>query len=196
MTSPGGIGPLIGGAHVVSACEQTLQRWLPPTLADLNDAYGLQLPAPAEYRMVTTAEAVQMVTDAVVSVVSPGLVREPQRRSNGLWTASWSLVVAGYVRDTEYALTLRAASLYGVAIRTALMQHPSLGGLASALDWVAEDVLPVNAEDRSARTLAQATVEFTVTVDSVLDDRAAPSTATSSSGPLVTSTSVTVNPKE
>lgn len=197
MTVPDTIGPLIGTAQVVTAVEATLAAWLPATLLDVADRHALELAEPDRYLSVVTADSVRDVDRVTVAVASPGLAETgPRRSGNGYVQARYSVLVSVFVRADDYRQTLTTASAYAVAVRTALTQHPELDGLASDVAWNGEEVAPVAGDDRTTRTLALAVVEFVVTVPDVLYEYGEPSTRTELGGPTVTTTSVTLTPKE
>lgn len=167
------IGPLIGAHEVTKAAAATLTTWLPSVLDEVNQAKGLELADPSSFEQVPTADAVRQIDGTTVAIAAPGLIGEPHRSGRGEWSATWAVVVTVFTRQDDYASTLAAASAYGVAVRTALLQHPTLGGIASAVDWTAEEIAPVG-DPATARTLALCSLEFAVTVPEVLDDSAAP----------------------
>lgn len=177
------LGPVIGGAHVADAADATLRAHLPATVADVAAAHGLELAVPRDpqdYQLVTTADAVRAVDRVMVAVASPGLTAPPRRFGDGTYDARFSLVVSAFARAGDYAGTLRSAWAYAVAVRTVLLQNPTLGGLASGVEWLAEDVAPVGGDASTARTLALAVVEFDVLVPGVADENGEPSTTDTS----------------
>ena len=165
------IGPVIGPADVADAAEATLRLWLPSTLHELGHAKGIALPEPSDYRQVPTADAILAVEDVTLAVACPGVTGDPHKSGRGALSATYVLVVSAFVRGPDYRETSQLVSAYGVAIRTVLLQHPSLGDFASSTTWTAEDVAPVG-DSKSARTLQLAAEEFAVVVDGVTDARA------------------------
>lgn len=185
------LGPLLGPAQVAQAAEATLKAWLPATVAEVADAHALELFVPRDpedYRLVATADAVRAVDRVAVAVTSPGLTERPRRSGRGTYDARYALVVSTFVRAADYDVTLRTASAYAVAVRTALLQHPSLGGFASGVEWTGEDVVPVGGDASTTRTLALAVVELDVLVANVADETGAPLG-------VVTSTDVPLTPR-
>lgn len=197
------IGPLIGPADVAEAAEATLRLWLPSTLHELGEVKSLELREPSDYRQVPTADAILAVDDVTLAVACPGTTGEPRRNGRGVLSAPYVLVVTAFVRGSDYLQTSRLTSAYGVAIRTALLQHPNLGDLASSVEWTAEDLAPVG-DSTSARTLQLAAEEFLVTVDGVTDTRAGyltppaipqPAEPHDHDAPVIERAHVTLNPR-
>ena len=69
--------------------------------------------------------------------------------------------------DRKSAIPVRAqiAAAYAAAIRGCLLSHPTLGGVASRLDWAGEQQGDVDVDQ--ARTLAAVAVRFRVQLTDV-----------------------------
>ena len=94
-------------------------------------------------------------------IVAPGLLQEPERRGGNTiatWAVSVGCVVSGQDRENTFDL----AEMYAAAVRAAVVQNPSLGGFATATDWIGEryDDIP----NEMLRTLAAGSVQFAVQV--------------------------------
>jgi hypothetical protein len=167
------IGPLIGADEVCDAVEATLAVWFPSAVAEIAAAGGPALALPTSYDMPDAAalRAGNAVIPAVV-VSSPGLASAPVRDEEGAYRASWRVVVTAFARGNDYRDTARTVRGYALAIRTALVQHPSLGGFAAELTWDGEEYAAL--DSAAARTIGGAFVTFTVTVADVTDATAGP----------------------
>jgi hypothetical protein len=190
------IGPLIGADEVCGAVETALVRWLPSVLAEVNAAHGLALAMPVTYDMPDPAALRNGTADVPTVVVSsPGLIGPPVRDEEGLYRASWRIIVSAFARGVDYRDTARNVRGYALAVRTALLQHPSLDGFAAELTWDGEEYAAVDSS--AARTLGGAFVTFTVTVGDVTDATAGPNTPpdplVSAAEPTVTVTDLLVD---
>jgi hypothetical protein len=167
------IGPLVGADEICDAVESTLAAWFPSVAAEIAAGGGPVLAAPTSYDMPDAAalRAGNAEIPAVV-VSSPGLTAAPARDEEGLYRASWRIVVTAFARGADYRDTARTVRGYALAIRTILLQHPSLGGFASELTWDGEEYAAL--DSAAARTIGGAFVTFTVTVDDVTDATAGP----------------------
>lgn len=191
------IGPLAGADEVCAAVERTLTTWLPSVTAEIAAAGGPTLPVPTTYDM-PEARALSNGSAALPAVVvsSPGLVGAPERDEEGSYRASWRVIVTAFARGDDYRSTARAVRGYALAIRTALLQHPSLGRFAAELTWDGEEYAAL--DPAAARTIGGAFVTFTVTVDGVTDATAGPAVPPATApfitpaGPTVTSADLRV----
>lgn len=184
---------MIGAEDVTEAVRATLAAHLAAVLARLAVEGKPNLPPPAAVDTLPTFDAARLQTLPLVVVSVPGLSAgdaAPRRDGRGRVSATWSAVVTVAVRGEGYAATLRAAQTYATAVRGALLTHPTLGGLASGVAWVAEEydrLAPVD-----ARTIGAAFVQVDVTIPDVLAPRPV---ATDPAPPVVTTTAGTVTPR-
>lgn len=158
-------GPIIDKEAVEVAVRDHLVDWMPTYVAEMERQRGLNpgdLEAVREY--VCTSDFKKWPEEALptVAVICPGLDGEPSKDGSGDYTAPWQVGVAAIVAASDTALTRKAAGLYAAAIRGAILQHQSVSGLASGVDWVGEryDDIP----EESGRTLASGQVIFRVWV--------------------------------
>lgn len=167
------IGPLIGADEVCGAVETTLTTWLPSVLAEINAAHSTALTLPTTYDM-PDARSLQSGSAEIPAVVvsSAGVTGTPERDPDGMYRASWTVIVSAFARGDDYRNTAQNVRGYALAVRTCLLQHPSLGGFASEVVWTGEEYAALASE--SARTIGGAFVTFTVTVDDVIDATAGP----------------------
>ena len=166
MSADNIFGPIITGKMVRIAMMNHLKLWSPTYLAEVARAEG-QNPAtlPAFQSWVSALDLDEgkfeehLIPSCVI--VAPGLLTEPEKRG-GVYIARWAVsvgcVVAGKDRDSTFTL----AEMYTAAVRAAVVQNPSLGGFATATDWLGEryDDIP----NEMLRTLAAGSVQFSVEV--------------------------------
>jgi hypothetical protein len=175
------IGPLVGGIHAARAVRATLLRWLPSVLLEVQadwradtllDAAELSLPLPDVVGMPIGVAALNAVATPALAVASSGLAGKPVRDGRGRYSVPYGVTVRVLDRAGGYDATAMAVHAYSVAVRTALMQHRSLGGVATTLEWAGEDYAVIDTD--AARTLAGVDVGFIAHLPHVLDDRAGP----------------------
>jgi hypothetical protein len=185
------IGPLIGAEQVCGAVEQLMADWLPSITAEITEAGGPQLPLPTTYDM-PSAEALRAGNADLPAIVvsSPGLTGTPVRDGDGMYRATWRVVVTVFARGDGYRNTADIVRGYALAIRTAVVQHPGWGDLPSEVVWEGEEYAALDAA--AARTVGGAFVTFAVTVDDVTNAVAGPLTPPVPPNSLIT-TSVTAS---
>lgn len=168
-------GPIVTGADVEAAALATLQLWMTTYLAEIERQTGRSphaLPPIRSWEIID--DLARWPEDQVPAIVlaSPGLAGEPQKGGDGTYQATWHLIVAVIASGRDRGSSRSLAQAYGAAVRTLLLQQPSLGGFATAVEWIGEryDVLT----SEVARTLAGGRLEFTVDVDDVVSIAGAP----------------------
>lgn len=157
-------GSIVTGRAVRQAMRTHLQSWFPTYIAELARIEGKDPASMPLFRSWVSAldlpegkyEEHQMPSCVIVA---PGLLREPERRGGDViatWAVSVGCVVSGQDRENTFDL----AEMYAAAVRAAVVQHPSLGGFATATDWLGEryDDIP----NDMLRTLAAGSVQFAV----------------------------------
>lgn len=184
-------GPVIAGVRVVTADDvcQAVENVLTEHLPGWAAAAGLgQL---RTWQQLPTPQAITSAALPVGAITSPGLTGPPTKRRD-TYEATWRVAVAIYDRGTDHSDTQSRARRWAALIRTVLVQHPRLGGLALRLAWVGEDyaLLP---DQSSARTLAGCAVALDVTVDDVVPAAAPIELGGPPSDPAVLSTQTTVS---
>jgi hypothetical protein len=106
-------------------------------------------------------------------IVCPGLADAPDRQGDGIHDGEWSVGVGVIVSGRDQDSTDELVGIYTAAVRAALVQHPSLGGFASGVEWIDEDTI-ANLGFDDSRTIAGGRVVLKVKVDSVVDSFAGP----------------------
>jgi hypothetical protein len=162
-------GRLVSGAQVEDAAETTLQTWLPTYLAEMERQLGVEsgsMPVPRAWERTNTWNQHLATQTPVIVLVSGGLAGKPELR-NGSYRAAWSLGLAAVVRDKDQRSANTLAKAYGAAIRGSLVQHGSLGGFASSVDYLDEVYTndPPDYLDIGASVL----LDFDVWVDDITD---------------------------
>jgi hypothetical protein len=163
-------GPIVTGRQVRLAMHAHLKLWIPTYLAEIARGESLDPAALPVFRSWVSAldlpegkyEEHQMPSCVVVA---PGLLAEPEQQGGGFvttWAVSVGCVVSGQDRENTFEL----AEVYAAAVRSAVVQNSSLGGFATATDWLGEryDDIP----NDMLRTLAAGSVQFAVEVQSAV----------------------------
>lgn len=153
--------PLLTADDLCVAAETVLKEHLPPLAA----ARGLE--PVRTWKQLPTPEALTAANLPGIAVTSPGLTKPPTRRASG-WDATWRVVVGGFVRGRDHDATAARVRDWAAVIRQVIVQHPTLGGVATGVDWVGEEYAE-RPERSSARTLGGCAVAFDVTARNVID---------------------------
>lgn len=168
-------GSIFTAALLEDAAIEHLKAWMPTYLAEMERQNGLDpesLPMIRSYTTLNEFDAWEEEQTPAIVVVSPGTIGEPLKEGGGLYRANWALGIGCIVSARDRVSTNRVAKLYGGAIRAAIMQHESMGGVAEGAEWSSERYDDVPSE--ASRTLAAAQLLFEVEVRSVLDGSAGP----------------------
>lgn len=189
-------GPLVTGTEVESAARETLQTWMPDYLAWLERKYDRaegSLIAPRSW--VSSGDIDRWPEEQLPTILllSTGVSEEPDRDGSNIYRAKFAMGLAVVVSARDREGTDELAKLYTAACRAILLHHPSLGGLATAVEWVDEryDMLP----SRNRRQLAAGQVVFRVAVSNVAKAKVGPITPSAvGPEPRVEETEIDVEP--
>lgn len=164
MTGP--FGRIVTTAQVETAVLDTLKRFLPHYLAEVERQTNLAptAAAPRAYRVWTDRETWPSDQLPAVIVACPGTT--DTRRTPRGYEADWDVRVGVIVRTSDQASTRRLAGIYAAAARAVLVQRPALGGLATATIWVGDQI---DTEPDTGQTWGLGTTQVTVTVPQVID---------------------------
>lgn len=160
-------GPMIAHSDVWRALQATLKLWLPSYLRERERLSGrgyATLKGPRGWRVYTEAlgnlEGDQF---PLCVIVAPGVADPPVQREAGLYTAKFEMGVSILVKARDVSESIDLAAQYGAAVRKVLLDHGSLGGLASGTTIIGarDDEIPTEDE----RTLAAAETIVSIRVD-------------------------------
>lgn len=169
-------GQIITGYDVEVAAQETLETWLETYIAEMERQQGRvveSVPLPRTINVMNGFEKWPEDQLPCLLIVSTGLIEEPMRLGDGTYWAKWDLVIGAITSARTQAESWDLAKLYGAAIRALILQNQTLGGFSRGCDWITERYDDLSIEDH--RSLASATVAFSVEVESVVRD-AGPST--------------------
>jgi hypothetical protein len=169
-------GPIVTGKNVRTAMLDTVRRWFPTYVAELSrldERAAEALPLFRSYASALDMPDGRFVEEQMPScvVVAPGLITEPERHG-GFYVATWAVSVGAVISGQNKENTFDLAELYAATIRAIVVQNGSLGGFATATDWLGEryDDIP----NEMSRTLAAGTVQFAVEVQRAINPKAGP----------------------
>lgn len=160
------IGPIVTGRDVELAVMRFLKRWSGTYLAECERQGGFAPAALPRIRSWTTSPDFETWPEdqiPCVLLVSPGLAEAPLADGSGVYRVKFTLGIAVIVSTAKMDETARLGKLYVAAMRAAILQHQSLEGFASGIEWLDEnyDDLP-SIDDRS---LGAGQAVFAVEVD-------------------------------
>lgn len=169
-------GPIVTGKQVRNAMISHIRKWFPSYIAEVgrtDGRDGAALPLFRSFPSLLDMPDGRYVEDQMPScvVVAPGLIELPTKHS-GVYKARWAVNVGAVISGQNRENTFDLAELYAAAIRSAVLQHPGLGGFAAGTDWLGEryDDIPNDMQ----RTLGAGTVQFSVEVQGAVDARQGP----------------------
>jgi hypothetical protein len=171
-------GPIFIATDLERAVIDTLIKWLPFYVPLIEDRMGREagdIPLPITYttrRVFTKFPEDQLPT---IIVVSPGLDGEPKKGGDGTYRAKWVMHVGCVVSTSDLMETNVVSKIMGAAIRAAMTQHASLGGVACGMDWYDESYDPLP-DDDTTRSLGAAALSFRIEVDNVVNWQKGPDT--------------------
>lgn len=166
MSANNVFGRIVTGKVVRTAMTNHLKNWSPTYLAEVARAEGQDpatLPGFKSWVSAIELDEGKFEEHQMPScvVVAPGILNEPEKRG-GVYIARWAVSVGCVVAGQDRESTFTLAEMYTAAVRAAVVQNPSLGGFATATDWLGEryDDVP----NDMLRTLAAGSVQFSVEV--------------------------------
>lgn len=164
MPSPTVYGPLVSAATLDAALIQTLRAWMPAYVAEAARQDGLTpLPvAPRSYLVASELDRFEEDQIPSVVVVSPGMSEPPEVQGDGHYRAWWEIGVSAITTGRDADEARRFACIYAAAARGVLIQHPSLGGVASAVAWTGERYDDIQIESRRTLCAGQVTVRVLI----------------------------------
>lgn len=157
--------PIVSVDELCKAIEQLHTEHLEAQMAQL----GFEVEKLRTWQQVPSLEALQSAALPAGAIVAPGLVNPPTyKASSNVWVATWRVLNGIYVKGRDHGDTQAQVRNWCAGIRTNLLKHKSLGGIAADLKWFGEeyDRLPSR---EAARTIAAGGVAVDVTVHMTLD---------------------------
>lgn len=166
-------GRIVPGHVVDRAVTATIQERIEDYLAAISVQWDRPLLVPfRSYNIRPTGE--RWVEDQLPAciVVNAGLESAPVRSGDGQYDAAFRVGVVAICSGRSAEESVANAQDYTAAVRAMLLQHGSLGGLASSLELAAESY--TEGESDGQRTQAGAVVEFSIVVPYIVNRRKHP----------------------
>jgi len=163
------IGQIVTGEAVEVAMLDTLQTWLQTYIAEIERQTGRDpesIPMIRSWSTSTQFDAQSEDQLPRVMLIATGMSGEPQRDGSGSYDARWGVAVGVIASASTQSATNALAKLYAAAIRTAVVQHRSLGGFALGTEWLDERYDDLTTD--GIRTLAGARLVFEVEVADIV----------------------------
>jgi hypothetical protein len=193
-------GPFLGPAQVRQAVKATLDKWATTYVHEAIRQVGtLDPPLQAFEDWINepgiTAMNPGMSPRYIVAV--PGTSGIPRRAGNGSYRGSWVVTVTLWLYGTDYQTTEDYLGYYLTALREALVQNGTLGGVAESTEWESDRYAPAGAPT-AFHSWGVATLNFVVTIDGMLNAFTGPiavpadPTAAPVANPAYTSSTITI----
>lgn len=168
------------------AVEATLVEHYDATMTALGFTTGY---APvATWQQLPSIQAIAAAKLPAGAIVAPTMIGTPTyTAASRTWRTTWRVPIGIYERGSDHDQTQARIRNRVAGIRATLLQHKSLGGIATGMAWSGEnyDLLPGR---DVARTIAAGGVSLDITADVTID----PVDPGTGGGPVVTSTPTTV----
>jgi hypothetical protein len=171
---PDEYGDVIDADTIEAAAKATLKAWLSAHLAIQERRKGLDacsVTRPRSWPTVSEFDPEPHEQLPSVVIVSTGTTGAPVPDGQGRYSATWRLEIAVAVAGAKEDDARRLASMYVAAVRSALVQNQSLGGIASATRWVGDEYA-IGTTQRGARAIYGA--NFDIDVDDVVNAQLGP----------------------
>lgn len=157
--------PIRSADELCAAIETVLVDHLDDTMNELGWTNEAGYESMRSWRQLPSLDALTAAQLPAGAVIAPDVVGEPvYEASTGLWRTTWRIPVVAYGRGSDHSDTQARIRNRVAAIRTTLLAHKSLGGLASAMRWTGENHNLIPARD-SARSIAAGGISVDVTAD-------------------------------
>jgi hypothetical protein len=171
---PDEYGDVVDVDTIEAAAKATLKAWLSPHLSIQERRKGMaacSIPRPRSWPTVSEFDLELQEQLPSVVIVSTGTTDQPRHDGQGRYSATWRLEIAVVIAGPKEADARRLASMYVAAVRSALVQNPSLGGVAAATRWIGDEYALGN-PDGGPRAIYGA--NFEIDVDDIVNAQLGP----------------------
>jgi hypothetical protein len=174
-------GDIFGQIFLASQLEQAVidlhKLWMETYIAELSlqiNWGGNKIPTPRSY--TTRNHPDHFLDDQLpqMIVVSPGLGGKPVKDGEGIYRATWTLGIGIIASAKDEPTTKALVRFYAACSRAIMIQHRSIGGIASNLEWTDESYDDIPNEDETARAIAAGICTYLVEVENVVKWRGGP----------------------
>ncbi len=140
-TRPSIFGPIVSGHDVESHLVAVFKRWAGTYLAEKERQDGLEAGTLARPRSIGVADSLDKFDEdqlPAIVLVSIGLAERPVKNGDGYYRGRWDVGVACICAARTGEESHASCQRYMAALRTLLIQRPSLDGWAAGIDWQGE----------------------------------------------------------
>lgn len=187
-------GDFAGPEDVEAAVLQTLEKWLPTYLREVERKRGLEkgfLPEIHSYSIVSDYARYPQEQLPAMTIESSGVVSgSVTRDGDGYYTAVYAVEVAVTTAAEDGVNARKGAQRYGEAVRGAIVQRRALETSIEVADWVDESLVGENVDRERHCTSVNA---FEVEVTGIVSVKKGPSEPDPESTVEATVQSVEVN---
>lgn len=174
MTNLAHFGPLIVETDIDDAVVSVLRTWLPTYLGQIEVERSLTpgyLPRPVAGSYANTLLDDEFLDHQLPAIIVTTAQTQgtPEKSGDGVYYASWEVVVSAIVRGRKPPETRHTAALYGGSVRRVMVQQ-----LPDSVSWESGHVAPVSDPTSAGRYLAAAINHFRVEIDEALSVQGAP----------------------
>jgi len=167
-TQPSIFGRIVSGHDVEQWCMTTIRKWFGTYLAEKEQQDGLtrgELQRPRGYVIAPSLDKWPEDQLPAVVLVSVGLAERPLKDGGGRYRGRWDMGVACVCSARTQMESHANAQRYMAALRDLFLQKPSLGGMASGVDWQGEQYDQLDYDD--LRSIDGGFGQFTVEVENI-----------------------------
>lgn len=170
-------GQIFLGSQLEQAAIDMLKDWFETYTVELQQQInwtGNDIPPPRSWTTRNHFDRFPEDQLPAIIVVSPGLAGKPVKDGTQRYRTVWDLAIAVICSARDEPSTKSLARFYCGVVRAIMVQHRSLGGIASGLEWVDESYDEIMDEQDTARVLASGQVSFRIEVDGTVSGRGGP----------------------
>lgn len=170
-------GTIVTRTELENAAKLTIQTWISTYLAEVERQHSVVAGSYERPRSYTTTNDFERWDEnqlPAIIIVSPGQSAPPEKQGDGKYRTTWALGIGVVCSGNDEAETREMVDIYTAAIRTLLIQRPSLGQFASGLTYEDERYDEMSTAKR--RSLQAGYVICSVKVDNVADASGGPIT--------------------
>lgn len=160
---------LVTANDLCAGAETILKAQLFPLVQALGlDEAGFK--TVTTWQQVPDLKALSTAAFPAGAITSPGLADKPVRRAGtyDTYDAVWRVAIGVYDRGRDHAETADRCRTWAALVRAVVLNNTSLGGLATSMRWVGEE-LRQRPEQSAARTLGGCAVAFDIGASNVVD---------------------------
>jgi len=170
-------GPIFVASQLEQAVVDIHEQWMETYIAELVLQIGWtgpDIPTPRSWVRRNHAEHFTRDQLPQMVVVSPGLAAPPVKDGRGVYRATWMIGVATIASAKDEQTTQDLAKFYAACSRALMIQHQSLGGIASNMIWMDESYDDIPSEEETSNVIAAGVNYFRIEVEGVADWRGGP----------------------